>query len=116
MFGEGVRDIDVELEGDGEAVIHEAGGDKDTLRIAKRKIAMADGAVAEQHIVTVGNQSLVAVGDGERNEVECFAGEDGGNRLRNGADHALQLVGGKVDLAAGGIADAVGSLLHRGEP
>ena len=82
MLGEGVRDIDVELEGDGEAVVHEPGGDKDTLRIAERKIAMADSAVAEQHIVAIGNQCLVAVGNGERNEVECFAGEDSGNRLR----------------------------------
>ena len=82
VLGEGVRDIDVELEGDREAVIHEAGGDKDTLRIAQRKIAVADSAVAEQHIVAIGDQGLVAVGDGERNKVECFAGEDCGNRLR----------------------------------
>ncbi len=116
LVGEGVSDIDVELKGDREAVIHEAGGDKDALRIAKSKIAVADGAVAEQHIVTIGNQSLVAVGDGERNEVECLAGKDGGNRLRNRTNHALQLVGGEVDFTAGGITDAVGGLLHGGEP
>ncbi len=116
VLGEGVSDIDVELKGDREAVIHQAGGDKDTLRIAQRKIAVADSAIAEQHIVAIGNQGLVAVGDGERNKVECLAGEDSSNRLRNSSDHALQLVGRKVDLAAGSITNAIGSLLHRGDP
>jgi len=36
---------------------------------------MTDSAIAEKDIVTIGNQSLIAIGDGERNKVEGLADE-----------------------------------------
>ena len=86
-----VSHIDEELEGDGEAVFHQAGGDEDALRIAQRLVAMADGAVGQLHVVAVGDHGLVAHVQGERHKVVGLAIQSRRNRPRHGSHHALQI-------------------------
>ena len=63
--GEGVRDVDEELEAEGEAVAHEARGDEDALAAAgELHVAMADGAGVE----------LGGVGVGDEGGLGCLAG------------------------------------------
>ena len=44
---EGVTDVDEELEGEGEAVAEQAGGDEDSVDVVEGDVAVADGLVAE---------------------------------------------------------------------
>src|SRR5208282_2086123 len=105
--------VDVELEGYGKFVVHQAGGDEDALGVAEIQVAMANGIVTESNVVTIGNDGFVALGNGERDEVIRFAGEGGGYRAGDGRDHALEIVVGNGDFTRAGIADSVGGLRNR---
>ena len=53
--------IDVELESHRKLVVHQARGNKHTLGIAQIEVAMADGVVAQCHVIAVGDHGLVAL-------------------------------------------------------
>jgi hypothetical protein len=108
-----VADIDVELESHGKFVVHQAGGDEDALGIAEIEVAMANGVVAEGHIIAIGDDGLVTLGYGEGYEVVRFAGECGGHRHGDRGDHAFEIVVGDGDFTGAGIADAVRGLRNR---
>src|SRR5215469_1325785 len=111
-----VSDVDVELEGDGKLVVHQAGGDEDALRIAKIQVAMADRIVAESDVVPIGDQRVIALADCERDEVVSLAFEGGSDAGRNGRDHALEVKRIHRNLAGAGVADAVRSLRNGSVP
>ncbi len=110
MLDECVSDVDVELESDGKFVVHQAGGDENALRAAEFQIAMANRAVAEGNVVTVGDDGLVSLIHGEWNEVVRLAIEGGGDSLGNNGNHPLHVGAGNVHLAGDGVADSVGRL------
>src|SRR5206468_7276321 len=56
-----VPNIDKKLERYGKLVVHQAGGDEDALRVAETQIAMADRAVAQRHVVAVGDEGFLAM-------------------------------------------------------
>ena len=121
---EGVADVDEELEGEGEAVAEEAGGDEDAVVVAEGDVAVADGLVAElggvgggDHggvgVAVVARRRSVECGDrthGERDEVVDLAAEGSGDGGGDGLDHAGEIVRGEAGVAEGGVADAVGGL------
>ena len=107
---EGVSDIDVELEGDGKFVVHQAGGDEDALRAAELQIAMANRAVAEGNVVAVGDDGLVSLIDGERDEVIRLAIKRRSDRLGDDGDHAFDISAGNIHFAGNGVTDSVRSL------
>ncbi|MGO9087085.1 MAG: hypothetical protein ACLQBK_17840 [Candidatus Sulfotelmatobacter sp.] len=111
-----VADIDIELEGHGELVIHQAGRNEHALRTAQVQVAMADGIIAEGNVVTVGDQGFVALAHGERNEVIGVAFECGRDTRGNGGDHSLQIERVHRDLARHGVADPIGRLGNRRQP
>ncbi len=111
-----VAHIDEELEGDGEAVFHQPGGDEDALRIAQRLVAMADGAIGELHVIAVGDHRLVAQIQRERDEVVRFAIERGSDGTRHSVHHALQIGNASRHLAHNRVADAVAGLGNRRHP
>ena len=108
-----MADVDEELEGDGEAVFHQPGGDEHALRIAQRLVAMADGAVGELHVVAVGDHGVVAHVQRERDEVVGLAIKRRGNGPGHGVHHALQIGDAGGDLSHHRVADAVGGLRYR---
>src|SRR5262249_24182923 len=59
FLDKGVADVDEELEGYGELVVHDARGNKDTLRAADVGIAVADRAIAEFAVIVLGNAGIV---------------------------------------------------------
>lgn len=134
LIDKGVRDVDEELEAEGEAVAHEAGGDEDaSLAVAELDVAVADGGLRELVGVGAGDHGglgcfgLVAGEDvgvdvesfggfaqGERDEVvgvgvEC--GRDGGG---DGLEHTVEIEVGNAGFAVGGEANAVGGLADGG--
>ena len=104
-----MADVDEVLEGEGEAVLHEAGGDEDALGRAEADVAMADGAVAEIDGVGGSDGGLVAFADGERHEVISAAGEAIGDRHGHGLYDALQILGRDLSVSKARVADAVGA-------
>ncbi len=50
--------VDEEFEGKGEAVLHQAGGDEDALRVAELEVAVADGSVARDRRSSGARQCL----------------------------------------------------------
>ena len=107
-------DVDVELERDREFVVHQAGGNEHTLRIAQIQITVANGILAQRDIVAVGNQRLLALADGERNEVVSLAGERGRGGARDSGNHPVQIVLGNGDFPGTGVTNTVGRLRNRG--
>ena len=130
---EGVADVDEELEGEGEAVAEEAGGDEDAVVVGEGDVAVADGLVAELGGVGGGDHGgvgveVVAILDpggrssscaisgthGQRDEVVGLAGEGSGDGDGDGLDHAGEIGRGDGGVAVGGVADAVGGALQGG--
>ena len=123
-----MADVDEELEGEGEAVAEESGGDEDgvdgSVEAIEGDVAVADGLVGElggvgggDHGGFVGGSVRqggfgAACGHGERDEVVGFAAEGGGDGDGDGLDHAVEVGGGKGGFAKGGEADAVGCFAH----
>ena len=105
--------IDVELERDGKFVVHQTSGNEDALRVAQIQVAMANGVIAEGHIVAVGDDGFVALGHGERHEIIRLAAEGGGDGHGDGGNHALEIIAGNGDLAGAGVADAIWRLGNR---
>jgi hypothetical protein len=109
-----MADVDEEFEGEGEAVLHEAGGDEDALGAAEADVAVADGPVAEVDGVVGGNDGVVVIADGERHEVPGALaegrGDDGGDSLHD----ALDFVGAGAHLAEDRVAEAVVGLADLG--
>ncbi len=108
-----VRHVDEELEGQAEAVFNQARGEEDGLGGAENGVAMADGAVAELDRVGGRDKVLAGVGNGEGNKVVGALAQRGSQRGGHGADKALEVGVGDAGLAPGGVADAVGRILHR---
>ena len=106
-----MADIDEEFEGEGEAVLHEAGGDEDAFRGAEADVAVADGAVAEVDVVGGGDGGLIVFADGQRHEVPGAAGEGVGYGGGHGLHDALEVPGPIRVSPKPGIEDAVGGLL-----
>ena len=77
---------------------------------------MANGVVAERHIVAVGDHGFLALAYGQRDEVVGLALENGRHFRWNRCDHALQIKRVDRDLASDGIADAVRCLGNGREP
>ena len=108
-----VAHIDIELERHRELVVHQAGRDKDALRITQIQIAVADGVVAQLHVIAVGDHRVFALAHGQRDEVIRVAVKGPGGRFGNGGDHALKIGIGDGDLARNGITNAIGRLRNR---
>ena len=105
-----VSHVDEELEGQSEAILDQACGEKDGLGGAEDGVAMADGAVAEIDGVAGGDHGVVGVGDGQGDEVIGAMLESGRERGRNGADQALEIGVGDARFAPHGVVNPVGRL------
>ena len=105
-----VGHVDEELEGQSEAVLDEASGEKDGLGGAEVGVAMTDGAVAEIDGVGGGDHGVVGVGNGQGNKVVGALLERGRESDGDGADQMLEVVVGDARLAPHGIVNSVGSL------
>ena len=77
---------------------------------------MADGVIAESHVVAVCDDGVVPLADGQRDKVIGFALERGRDRHGNGGNHPLKIEGVDRDFAGAGVADAIGSLRHGSKP
>src|SRR5579859_1230825 len=77
---------------------------------------MAHGAVAKRDIVAVGNQCVIALTDGKRNEVVGFALQRGCDTGRDCGDHPLKIEGVDRNFSRRGVADSVRRLRNGGEP
>ena len=102
--------VDVKLEGHGKLVVHQAGGNKNTLGIAAGQVAVAHSLIAEGNVVALSNQGVVAVANRQRHKVIGFLIQRGGNRAGHCGHHALQVIGCERGLAKRGIANPVGGL------
>jgi hypothetical protein len=105
-----VADVDVELEGEGKTVLHEAGGDEGIGGAVDGQGAMADGTVGEIGGVEAGDFSVAGVGgfaEGERDEDEGVVGEGGGDGEGDGLDDALDGVAGGFKLAVDAVLQGV---------
>jgi len=123
FIGEGVAYVDEELEGEGEGIAKEAGGDEDAFvgwqvgAVGEADVAVADGFVevlgegvgGDEGATGFGGGGLGArLGDGEGDEVEDAVGEGGDDERGDSLDDALEVVVGDLGVAEGGEADAVG--------
>src|SRR5579871_6716302 len=77
---------------------------------------MANGVVAKRDVIAVGDNGLISLAHGERDEVICLAFKCAGDFGWNGRDHALEIERIDGDLAGRGIADAVRRLGNGREP
>src|SRR5579884_2784190 len=77
---------------------------------------MTNRVVAQRQIVTIGDDRLVSLTDGERNGVVGFPLQGAGNRARDGGDHALQVGGASREFTHDGVTNSIRRLRYRGLP
>src|ERR1700692_5144230 len=74
---------------------------------------MADRIIAKRYVVAIRNYRLVALRNGERNEVVRLAIERRGHRAGNSGDHAVKIRLSNRNFARARIADAIWRLCNR---
>src|ERR1035441_2555240 len=111
-----VTDVDIELKRHRKLVVHQSRRDEHALRVAQVQVAVANRVVAEGHVITIGDDRLVALAHSKRDEVISLALERGRDLGRHRGDHTLQVKRVDRDLAGDGIADTVRRLRNRGDP
>ena len=77
---------------------------------------MADGIVAERHVIAIGDNCFITLADGQRNKVIRLALKPGRDFFWNCGDHSLQVERVDRDFPREGITDSVGSLGNGRQP
>ena len=123
-----VAGIDIKLEGQREAILHETRRDEDAFRAIAGDVAMTDGLLAQLGGEVGRDQDFIGtdcagvdltrcwfagIPERERHKIIGFAMQRGSDGARDGLHHCFQVRGRELRLAVIRVVDSVGGLLGR---
>src|SRR5260370_3525263 len=89
LFHKGVRHVDLKLKSHGEAVVQQAGGDEETLRVAGIDIPMARRLSRKAAVKALRDQGSLAIAAGQPPKVRLLAADRSCHAGSHGLPHAL---------------------------
>src|ERR1700676_1312004 len=113
VVDERMTHVDIKLERHREFVFHQTGRDEDALCIAKIEVTVANGVIAQRHVITVGDYRFVSLRHRKRHKVVRLATERRGDGGGHSGDHAIEISLRDRDFTGARVADAIWRLGNR---